>query len=799
MQAESLDPTDWWACSLKESVDKRRAAHQRCKLFAIQPTLCATCKKIDFEYLYFGDVKTGFRRNPHEGLCLGTLASVHRRATQGCPFCADILLPEAQKILDIQDPRTTGKSGLTLPLDALSLHLEVSDILFSRDALTLHRSGGIYLSVRQYNQHSAINDGPRIVDERDKPFAETGPISRFCICLIDHDLSAYRLLRPLIDLKLCKHWLQRCFDLHEKCKGQQRQPGAATVRNPSFKLIDVRSRSVLNIGVRQSVRYATLSYVCGPAYTVRVLKDSDGWDRDENGILRHALPQDLPKTLEDALTVTTGIGLRYLWVDSICIAQDDADEKRSQIEAMYHIYADATVCIVAAPGEDSLRGLPGVNIARTQPRSIGVLVREGILVGIPRPPLSEIIKPYRWMGRAWTYQELILSKRCLIFTENEAFFYCASSTFKESEIEDAGGSSREQWADSASSGYRIGNSSIMLAAKAEAHIEEVCRMYKAAVEEYTRRALSYQTDGLNAFQGLATFLGSLLESNMTYGCPTRMLSNCLTWRPESVIAPKKEWPQRRMVRDEASGQDDNHLCPMFPSWAWVAWKGASRIQLMPYFFWGSEMKILDTASFSRIPSSANLRHRFRTTQVNDHRGLGFLEGIIPVIAKMGHFQVATSEDAPGHVDILTMDEEYAGSCDVRGALDTENLQKCEASLIQIWVEHNKGKGSNCNVMLVKLHDFPGKDQNQQRDLVKALAEQSLGMTKISDATAQHMNEDAKFRKKMEGDCPNSLIVRYPSKGLQLSNTFLASRLGVGYVYFDKWMKCDLKDALLFLG
>jgi hypothetical protein len=253
------------------------------------------------------------------------------------------------------------------------------------------------------------------------------------------------------------------------------------------------------------------------------------------------------------------------------------------------------------------------------------------------------------------------------------------------------------------------------------------------------------------------------------------------------------------VRDQASGQDDNHLCPMFPSWAWVAWKGASRIQLMQYFFWGSEMKILDIASFSRIPSSANLRHRFRTTQANDHGGLGFLEGILPIITKMGHFQMVTSEDAPGHVDILTMDEEYAGSCDVRGVLDTENLKKCEANLIQIWVEHNKGKGSNSNVMLVELHDFPGNDRHQQRDLVKALAEQSLAVTKLSDATAQHMNEDDKFRKKMEGDCPNSLIVRYPPEGLQPSNTFLASRLGVGYVNFDKWVKCDPKDALLFLG
>jgi hypothetical protein len=798
MQQGSLDQKDWWAHSLQVNVNERKTAHKRCKSFPIEPPLCDTCKIIDFEYLFFGDIATGFRRSPHEGICLGTLKSIYLRASGGCPFCADIILPQAQKILDIRDPRTT-ENGLSLPPDSLSIHLEVSDIAFSRNALALHRSGGIYVSVRPSDQHAVFDDYPLIVNEWNKPFAETGPTSMSFICLIDHDLSAYRLLKPLVDLKLCQRWLQLCCDTHEKCRQEPRSDNATASRNPCFKLIGVQSRSVLRIGDSKSVKYATLSYVCGPAYTVHVLKESDGWGKDENGILRHPLPKDLPKTLEDAMTVTAGIGLSYLWVDSICIAQDDAAEKRSQIEAMYHIYADATICIVAAPGEDSLRGLPGVNIARDQPPSTRVAIREHVFVGLPRLPLSEIIKPYKWMGRAWTYQELILSKRCLLFTDSEAFFYCASSTFKESEIEDAGGSSREQWADVASNGFRIGNSSIMLATRAEGRAEEVCRMYEAAVVEYTRRALSYQTDGLNAFRGLATFLESLLGSDMAYGCPTRMLINCLTWRPQSIIAPPEEWPQRRMMLDEANGKDDDHLLPLFPSWAWVAWNGASRIQLMPYFFRGSEMKILDKSSFPRISSSAKLRYRFSTTQSDPHNELGFLEGIIPVITKMGNFQIVKSEDAPGHVDILTMNGEYAGSCDVRGMIDAKHLETRHASLVQLWVEHNKGKGSSCNVMLVALHDFPANEQNQQGDFVRVLAEQSSTAMQSSGATAQRMNQNLNFRKKMDVDCPPSLIVRHPPRGLQTSNIVLASRLGVGYINFDNWIKCEPQDALVFLG
>jgi hypothetical protein len=201
-----------------------------------------------------------------------------------------------------------------------------------------------------------------------------------------------------------------------------------------------------------------------------------------------------------------------------------------------------------------------------------------------------------------------------------------------------------------------------------------------------------------------------------------------------------------MRLDEANGKDDDHLLPLFPSWTWVAWKAASRIQLMPYFFWGSDVKILDKRSFSRIPSSANLRYRFPTTQSNGQSEGGFLEGVVPIITKMGHLQMVETEDAPGHVDILTMNGQYAGSCDVRGMMDPKDLQQRHAILIQIWVEHNKGKGSNCNVMLVSLHEFPAGDQIQQLDLVRVLADQCSTVTQSSEATAQQMNKNPKSKK-----------------------------------------------------
>lgn len=63
--------------------------------------------------------------------------------------------------------------------------------------------------------------------------------------------------------------------------------------------------------------------------------------------------QLLPRTIYDALVVTRGIGLRYLWVDAMCIIQDDGDDMAEQIGQMYAVYRSAYVTISAATAATS--------------------------------------------------------------------------------------------------------------------------------------------------------------------------------------------------------------------------------------------------------------------------------------------------------------------------------------------------------------------------------------------------------------------------------------------------------------
>ena len=56
----------------------------------------------------------------------------------------------------------------------------------------------------------------------------------------------------------------------------------------------------------------------------------------------------LPKTIQDAIFVTHELGLRFLWVDTFCIVQDDEEEKAREISNMDRIFSEAEITIAAA-------------------------------------------------------------------------------------------------------------------------------------------------------------------------------------------------------------------------------------------------------------------------------------------------------------------------------------------------------------------------------------------------------------------------------------------------------------------
>ncbi|KAK8064971.1 hypothetical protein PG997_011718 [Apiospora hydei] len=202
--------------------------------------------------------------------------------------------------------------------------------------------------------------------------------------------SAFFSGRFNTDLPL--RWLHHC-ESHHDCGTVHGAPLADGVT-----LIDCQERCTVPKDGPET--YVALSYVWGKT------------DR------RTQLPSRLPRTVEDAMQVTRMLGFRYLWVDAYCI---DESTRQEQVDQMDAIYGRAHLTLIAAAGEDAESGLPGVCSPYGEP----CLVQEklGLVQSRAMKPWASI-NTSRWATRGWTYQEAVLSRRRLVFTQNHVYFEC---------------------------------------------------------------------------------------------------------------------------------------------------------------------------------------------------------------------------------------------------------------------------------------------------------------------------------------------------------------------------------------
>ncbi|EFX03383.1 heterokaryon incompatibility protein [Grosmannia clavigera kw1407] len=134
---------------------------------------------------------------------------------------------------------------------------------------------------------------------------------------------------------------------------------------------------------------------------------------------------ELPPTIQDAVTVTRALGFRYLWVDALCIIQDCATGNSREIDQMGLCFQNAAVTIMAATSTSAAEGFlsPKRQPPSYQPEHELHVPMDG---GIGTVYLS--FKPYEPIHhletRAWGLQEYMLSSRKLIFSHYEVLWQC---------------------------------------------------------------------------------------------------------------------------------------------------------------------------------------------------------------------------------------------------------------------------------------------------------------------------------------------------------------------------------------
>lgn len=259
------------------------------------------------------------------------------------------------------------------------------------------------------------------------PAAEEVPLHRKRRC-------GQRVPATEADPTLFKRWVDRCRSKHRgTCdvadSGLRKTPRWQLAESLGakcrFRLIDVQNRRIVD--APKGCSYVALSYVWGQVPGVYRTRKSDlkfaPGDNNSNATYLDIPDQGVPKTIQDAMRVTAMLGERFLWVDALCIVQDDAEELPATLKAMDIIYKAAIVTIVAASGTDAAAGLPG---ALPQSRKTNQLSQRvcGVTMFVEAPPLSDTLAASCWRSRAWTYQEELFSCRRMIFSDDYVYFQC---------------------------------------------------------------------------------------------------------------------------------------------------------------------------------------------------------------------------------------------------------------------------------------------------------------------------------------------------------------------------------------
>ena len=164
-----------------------------------------------------------------------------------------------------------------------------------------------------------------------------------------------------IDVNTLKTWLCAC-DVEHRPKCYDTSLFASG--GPRW-LIDVVKGCLVPTQVNE--QYAALSYVWGQTETVKTTKDNLAYLLEKGSIFAH--DRLLPRTIRDTMRLVKLLDIKYLWVDCLCIVQDDVDLKHAQIQEMGSVYARAYVTIIAANGWDTNHGLRGIRHV-TEPRHL---------------------------------------------------------------------------------------------------------------------------------------------------------------------------------------------------------------------------------------------------------------------------------------------------------------------------------------------------------------------------------------------------------------------------------------------
>lgn len=337
--------------------------------------------------------------------------------------------------------------------------------------------------------------------------------------------------------------LKGCLLNHVHCPGTAEQPLPHRLIDVGRPGGDEDHQPRLYITAKTELRrgiYAALSYCWGRTPFLTLTQETVE-------ALQQQIPlEQLPPTLRDAIEITRGLGIRYLWVDALCILQGQSvaakDDWARESAQMDSIYSHALVVLGVASASNAYEGIGRSpyqygNIVEVRPLREAMATDDDTglrrcFIASPATQTENILGPLHTRG--WTFQERILAKRFVHLGKEKMFFECDHGIQYEHYTEEP---------------FRL-----QLCKRLDPTLPRFDSWYKF-VEEYSSRELTEPTDSLIALSGVAKYFARMIgtvekPSEYLAGLWKENLVCDLLWCVKSPsvridVAPSWSWAARR--------------------------------------------------------------------------------------------------------------------------------------------------------------------------------------------------------------------------------------------------------------
>lgn len=365
-------------------------------------------------------------------------------------------------------------------------------------------------------------------------------------------------------LKIARTWLRECQRIteHEGCVRYHASNNKSLPKRLLY-LGELRNppRIVESSLITVAAPYVALSYCWGTRPFLTLTRQT--YDH-----MQHALNiESLPILFQDAIAVARGLGFLWIWIDSLCIVQDDVDDWAHETANMHTIFAGASLTVSTVTAGDPFTSLfhrrkhritHPVPLDFWTPRSDRQhqAAQFRIATAVPR----WVGEDFAWRGlvhlRAWALQEQMLSTRILWFGDGMIFFECMKG-FK-LEIDPM----HDAWYSQSESGKKdmlehLATTACIKGAPTpqlihKGRVVPPFRVWQRLVQELTERGITKQSDRLPALGPLTARIGRLSGEKVAHGIFVGDIAlRALCWR--SRIPSRKS--------------------DLVPSWLWASMSG----------------------------------------------------------------------------------------------------------------------------------------------------------------------------------------------------------------------------------